>query len=162
MSITATTTAAPDRRIPWVHAHRGRAERRGLSPDGERDLAARLAAGDSAAGDRMVEANLGLVYSIALSFIGRGMELEDLVSEGHLGLIQATRRFDAKFGARFSTYAAYWIKQAMRQALIDTGRTIRLPAHTIRLLTKWRRAERRFVANSSGHRLSRRWPRHWT
>ncbi len=105
-------------------------------------MAERIAAGDRGARDRMVVANLGLVHTIARNFTGRGLDLDDLVGEGYLGLIRATRDFDPHFGTRFSTYAAYWIKQSIRQALIETSRTIRLPAYMVGLLTKWRRAER--------------------
>jgi RNA polymerase primary sigma factor len=90
----------------------------------------------------MVQANLGLVRTIAQHFLGRGLEMDDLVGEGNLGLIRATQGFDPRFGTRFSTYAAFWIKQAIRQALMDTTPTIRLPAHMVGLLTRWRRAER--------------------
>jgi RNA polymerase primary sigma factor len=68
--------------------------------------------------------------------------MDDLVGEGHLGLLRAAQEFDPRFGTRFSTYAAYWIRQALRQALMDTAPTIRLPAHMVQLLTRWRRAER--------------------
>jgi RNA polymerase primary sigma factor len=118
------------------------ARRPGLSRQEEVELAARVARGDRHARDRMVQANLGLVRAIARDFLGRGMELDDLVGEGHLGLLRATRQFDPRFGTRFSTYAAYWIKQAIRQALMDTTPTIRLPAHMVRTLTRWRRAGR--------------------
>jgi RNA polymerase primary sigma factor len=74
--------------------------------------------------------------------MGRGMSLDDLIGEGNLGLIRAADKYDLQFGTRFSTYASYWIKQAIREALITTTSTIRLPAHMYVLLTKWRRAER--------------------
>ena len=90
----------------------------------------------------MVESNLGLVHTIARDFRGRGLELDDLVGEGHLGLFRAAERFDPRFGTRFSTYAAWWIKQAIREALTNTTATIRLPAYMVRLLARWRRAER--------------------
>jgi RNA polymerase primary sigma factor len=79
---------------------------------------------------------------IARDYAGRGMVLDDLIGEGNLGLIRAAEEFDPRFGTRFSTYASYWIKQAIRHALINTTATIRLPAHMYGLLTKWRRAER--------------------
>ena len=90
----------------------------------------------------MIQANLRLVVKIAREYLGRGMTLDDLIGEGNLGLIRATEEFDPRFGTRFSTYASYWIKQAIRHALINTTATIRLPAHMVGLLTKWRRAER--------------------
>ena len=91
---------------------------------------------------RLIQANLRLVVKIARDYAGRGMGLEDLIGEGNLGLIRAAEEYDPRFGTRFSTYASYWIKQAIRHALINTTTTIRLPAHMYGLLTRWRRAER--------------------
>jgi RNA polymerase primary sigma factor len=108
----------------------------------ERALAASIAGGDDAARSRMIQANLRLVVKIARDYVGRGIALEDLIGEGNLGLIRAAEEFDPRFGTRFSTYASYWIKQAIRHALINTTSTIRLPAHMVGLLTKCRRAER--------------------
>ena len=105
-------------------------------------LAEAIARGDLDARTRMIQANLRLVVKIALDYVGRGMVLEDLIGEGNLGLIRATQEFEPRFGTRFSTYASYWIKQSIRHALINTTSTIRLPAHMVGLLTKWRRAER--------------------
>ena len=90
----------------------------------------------------MIQANLRLVVKIAREYTGRGMVLEDLIGEGNLGLIRAAEDYDPRFGTRFSTYASYWIKQAIRHALINTTATIRLPAHMIGLLLRWRCAER--------------------
>ena len=90
----------------------------------------------------MIQANLRLVVRIARDYLGRGMGLEDLIGEGNVGLIRAAQEFKPRFGTRFSTYASHWIKQAIRHALINTTPTIRLPAHMVSLLTKWRRAER--------------------
>ena len=105
-------------------------------------LAEAIARGDLDARTRMIQANLRLVVKIALDYVGRGMVLEDLIGEGNLGLIRASEEFEPRFGTRFSTYASYWIKQSIRHALINTTSTIRLPAHMVGLLTKWRRAER--------------------
>ena len=113
----------------------------GLTRDQEIDLAPRGAGGDRAARDLMVEANLGLVRTIARDFRDRGLEKDDLIGEGNLGLFRAVERFDPGQGVRFSTYAAYWIKQAISDALINRTATIRLPAWMVRLLTRWRRAE---------------------
>ena len=113
-----------------------------LSAAEERELADAIARGDRDARSRMIEANLRLVVKIARDYLGRGMLLDDLIGEGNLGLIRAAEEFDPGFGTRFSTYASYWIKQAIRHALINTTSTIRLPAHMFGLLTKWRRAER--------------------
>ena len=108
----------------------------------ECELAMAIARGDSDARARMIRCNLRLVVKIARDFVGRGVVFDDLIGEGNLGLIRAAEEFDPRFGTRFSTYASYWIKQAIRHALINTTSTIRLPAHMVGLLTKWRRAER--------------------
>jgi RNA polymerase primary sigma factor len=113
-----------------------------LSAAEEKELAEAISRGDRDARSRLIQANLRLVVKIARDFAGRGMGLEDLIGEGNLGLIRAAEEYDPRFGARFSTYASYWIKQAIRHALINTTSTIRLPAHMYGLLTKWRRAER--------------------
>jgi RNA polymerase primary sigma factor len=134
---TCTTAACP----PAPGSTRPRAARL-LSADEERALAAALAGGDPDARDRLVGSNLGLVVTIARQYLGRGLELDDLAGEGNLGLIRAAEGFDPAFGTRFSTYAAYWIRQAIRAALTDTAAPIRLPAHMVALLSKWRRAER--------------------
>jgi RNA polymerase primary sigma factor len=117
------------------------AKRRGLSPDEEYELAGLIANGDRGARDRLVEANLGLVVKLAARFMGRGLDREDLIGEGNLGLIQAATEFDPTFRTRFCTYAAYWIKQRICFALINTAPTIRVPDHMFRLLSKWCRAE---------------------
>lgn len=114
-----------------------------LSAAEECDLAAAIDRGDRDARARMIQANLRLVVRIAREYLNRGLSLDDLIGEGNLGLIRAAEEFDPRFGTRFSTYASYWIKQAIRHALINTTTTIRLPAHMYGLLTKWRRAERR-------------------
>ena len=113
-----------------------------LSAAEECALAEAIATGDKDARSRMIRANLRLVVRIARDYMGRGMILEDLIGEGNIGLIRAIEEFETRFGTRFSTYAAYWIKQSIRHALINTTSTIRLPAHMVGLLTKWRRSER--------------------
>jgi RNA polymerase primary sigma factor len=105
----------------------------------ERDLVRRVVAGEDEARERLVRANLRLVVSIAHKYGGRGLALPDLIEEGNIGLLQAVRRFDPAHKTRFSTYATFWIKQAIRQALRNTARTIRIPSYMIDLLTKWRR-----------------------
>jgi RNA polymerase primary sigma factor len=147
--VHADGSREPDTMIATAHDHRlestaapRAAGRPGLTRDEEVELATRAAAGDRMARDRMVEANLGLVHTIARDFQSQGLDLEDLIGEGHLGLFRAVERFDPRFGARFSTYAAHWIKEAIRAALIDTAPVVRLPAWMVRLLTRWRRAER--------------------
>jgi RNA polymerase primary sigma factor len=120
---------------------RGMPSCRRLSRDEEHELAGLIANGDHDARNRLVQANLPLVIKIANDFRGRGLELDDLIGEGNLGLIRAAEDFDPSFGTRFSTYSAYWIKESIRRALMNTTCTIRLPAHMVGLLTKWRRAE---------------------
>ena len=108
-------------------------------------MAVLIAGGDRAARNRMVQAYLGLVVVIRLrgsAPCGRGLALDDLVGEGNLGLIRAAERFDPDFGTRFSTYASYWIREAIQDALTNRTATIRLPAHMVKLLARWRRAER--------------------
>jgi RNA polymerase primary sigma factor len=112
-----------------------------LTAEDECNLAEEIARGDRDARSRMIKANLKLVVKIARDFLGRGLALDDLIGEGNLGLIRAATDFQTRFGTRFSTYASYWIKQSIRHALINTTTTIRLPAHMIGLLTRWRRAE---------------------
>lgn len=121
-------------------AQRG-AGRGRLSGDEEHALALRAVAGDRGARDRLVQANLGLVVTIARRFLGRGMDLDDLVGEGNIGLVRAADGFDPGFGTRFSTYAGYWISQAIREALILSASAIRLPEAMVSLLKKWRHAE---------------------
>jgi RNA polymerase primary sigma factor len=112
-----------------------------LSAAEECMLARKIKAGDRDARARMIRANLRLVVKIARDYASRGMLLDDLIGEGNLGLIRAAEDFDPRFGTRFSTYASYWIKQAIRHALTNTTATIRLPAHMVTLLSKWRKAE---------------------
>ncbi len=121
-----------------------------LSSAEECTLAHAIAAGDTDARARMIRANLRLVVRIARDYIGRGLSIEDLIGEGNLGLIRATQEFDPSFGTRFSTYASYWIKQAIRHALTTTTATIRLPAHMVTILSKWRKAERT-LSRELGH-----------
>jgi RNA polymerase primary sigma factor len=116
-----------------------------LSAREERDLAVKIAHGDGEARDQLVRSNLRLVVTIARSFLNRGLEMEDLASEGNLGLLRAAVDFKPKFGTRFSTYAAVWIKQAIRHALANTTAMIRLPTHLLKLLSMWRKAEQNLV-----------------
>jgi RNA polymerase primary sigma factor len=109
-----------------------------LSAAEEHDLAVRLRAGDRQARSQLIQANLRLVVSIARSYSGRGLCLEDLIEEGNVGLLRAVASFDPERGCRFSTYATYWIRQAMRLALMTATRTIRLPTRLAGLLGRWR------------------------
>ncbi|MFM8324033.1 MAG: RNA polymerase sigma factor RpoD/SigA, partial [Pirellulaceae bacterium] len=111
-----------------------------LTASEENQLARAIAQGDPEARDRMVRANLRLVVNIARSYTGKGLALQDLIEEGNLGLLRAVEGFDHRVGTRFSTYASYWIKQAIKRALINSSKTIRIPAYMVELLSKWRRA----------------------
>jgi RNA polymerase primary sigma factor len=114
-----------------------------LTAQEEKDLAHRISAGDGEARDRMVRANLRLVVNIARSYTGKGLGLQDLIEEGNLGLLRAVEGFDPTMNTRFSTYASYWIKQSIKRALVNTAKTIRIPAYMVELLAKWRRATTR-------------------
>ena len=116
-----------------------------LTADDEKRLATAIARGDAAARDHMVRANLRLVVNIARGYANRGLPLPDLIEEGNLGLLRAVEGFDPKVGTRFSTYASYWIKQSIKRALINSGKTIRIPAYMVELLSKWRRATARLL-----------------
>ncbi len=111
-----------------------------LTADEEKMLANQIAQGDVRARDRMVRANLRLVVNIARGYTGKGLGLQDLIEEGNLGLLRAVEGFDPNVGTRFSTYASYWIKQSIKRALINSAKTIRIPAYMVELLSKWRRA----------------------
>ena len=106
----------------------------------EKELARLIETGDMQARDLMVRANLRLVVNIARSYTGKGLALQDLIEEGNLGLLRAVEGFDPDMNTRFSTYASYWIKQSIKRALVNTAKTIRIPAYMVELLSKWRRA----------------------
>ncbi|HIE96642.1 MAG TPA: sigma-70 family RNA polymerase sigma factor [Fuerstia sp.] len=111
-----------------------------LTAQDEKDLSRAISAGDAAARDRMVRANLRLVVNIARGYSNKGLPLQDLIEEGNLGLLRAVEGFDPDMNTRFSTYASYWIKQSIKRALVNTAKTIRVPAYMVELLSKWRRA----------------------
>lgn len=111
-----------------------------LTADEEKSLARRIEVGDTEARDQMVRANLRLVVNIARGYTGKGLALQDLIEEGNLGLLRAVEGFDPNMNTRFSTYASYWIKQSIKRALVNTAKTIRIPAYMVELLAKWRRA----------------------
>ena len=107
----------------------------------EKELSRRAREGDLAARRQLIECNLRLVISIAKKYRGRGVLFEDLIQEGNAGLIRAVEKFDPEMGNRFSTYATWWIRQAVTRAVADSARTVRLPAHVVDALYRLRRAE---------------------
>jgi RNA polymerase primary sigma factor len=112
-----------------------------LDADEEKVLARRIRGGDMRARQKLIESNLRLVISIAKKYRGRGVAFEDLIQEGNAGLIRAVEKFDPEMGNRFSTYATWWIRQAVTRAVADHARTVRLPAHVVDALYRLRRAE---------------------
>ncbi len=113
-----------------------------LSPEEEIELAKKMAEGDNAAKQRLSEANLRLVVSIAKRYVGRGMQFLDLIQEGNLGLMKAVEKFDYQKGFKFSTYATWWIRQAITRAIADQARTIRIPVHMVETINRQVRVSR--------------------
>ena len=124
-----------------------------LTPEEEIELAIRTSKGDPVARERLNESNLRLVVSIAKRYVGRGMQLLDLVQEGNLGLIKAVEKFDYTKGYKFSTYATWWIRQAITRAIADQARTIRIPVHMVETITKVKKVSSQLL-HENGHEAS--------
>ncbi len=121
-----------------------------LTPEEEIDLATRMEQGDEEARKRLAEANLRLVVSIAKRYVGRGMQFLDLIQEGNLGLIKAVEKFDHTKGFKFSTYATWWIRQAITRAIADQARTIRIPVHMVETINKVKKVTSQLL-HKNGH-----------
>ena len=116
-----------------------------LNAEQEREIAQRIVAGDAEAKDDLITANLRLVVAIAKKYVGRGLQFLDLIQEGNLGLVKAVDKFDYTKGFKFSTYATWWIRQAITRAIADQARTIRIPVHMVETINKLTRVQRQLV-----------------
>lgn len=123
-----------------------------LTRDEEAEIAKRISEGDEEAKAKLVESNLRLVVSIAKRFTGKGIKLLDLIQEGNLGLIKAAEKFEPERGFKFSTYATWWIKQAVSRAIVDQGRTIRIPVHMNEIISKIKKAK--FSIEAEGGKIT--------
>ena len=116
-----------------------------LNAEQEKEIAQRIVAGDGEAKDELITANLRLVVAIAKKYVGRGLQFLDLIQEGNLGLVKAVDKFDYTKGFKFSTYATWWIRQAITRAIADQARTIRIPVHMVETINKLTRVQRQLV-----------------
>jgi RNA polymerase primary sigma factor len=116
-----------------------------LSADEEKELTRKMHAGDEKARETMIRSNLRLVVHVAKKYSNRGLPIMDLIEEGNLGLLKAVDHFDEKRGTRFSTYATWWIKQAIRRSLTNTVKTIRVPAYMVELIARWKLARQELI-----------------
>lgn len=123
-----------------------------LTRDEEAEIAKRISEGDEEAKSKLVESNLRLVVSISKRFTGKGIKLLDLIQEGNLGLIKAAEKFEPERGFKFSTYATWWIKQAVSRAIVDQGRTIRIPVHMNEIISKIKKAK--FSIEAEGGKIT--------
>ena len=119
-----------------------------LSADEEKQLGKKIRSGDKTATKRLIEANLRLVVSLARRYMNRGLSLSDLIEEGNLGLIHAVEKFDPDIGARFSTYATWWIRQSIERAIMNQARTIRLPIHLIKKQKQYQKIQNHMAQES--------------
>ncbi|MDE0504402.1 MAG: sigma-70 family RNA polymerase sigma factor [Candidatus Poribacteria bacterium] len=132
-----------------------------LSRDEEIALAKRIENGDESARDELVQANMRLVVSVASKYQGRNVPLEDLIQEGNIGVMRAAKKFDYRKGFKFSTYAIWWIKQAIRRTLDNCSRSIRLPSYIVAKVNNLTRLMRGYARNCSGNQRLRNWQMRW-